>query len=293
VRRLGILWRGPLDSCNYACTYCPFAKREPHRAILDADRAAVVRFTAWVARATAWRIELLFTPYGEALIHPWYRDALVALSHLDHVRSVAVQTNGSGPMQFMSDANRDRAALWISWHPSEILRDRFLEKARALHSLGVRFSVGAVAVPENLEEVETLRRELPDAVPMWINAQKPGVRYDAAAIARWSRIDPDFALEVRPHLTRGRACRTGDELVTVDGDGNVRRCHFVDDVPGNLFADDLVSLLAPRPCPRLRCDCWIGYANLSDLAVRDGYADGDFLARMRRAAPLRAPRQPS
>ena len=26
-RPLEILWRGPLDSCNYSCDYCPFAKR--------------------------------------------------------------------------------------------------------------------------------------------------------------------------------------------------------------------------------------------------------------------------
>ena len=288
MRPLGILWRGPLDSCNYACTYCPFAKREPRRAILDADRAAVVRFVTWIEHATGWTFELLFTPYGEALIHPWYRDALVTLSHVAHVRSVAIQTNGSAPMDFLTRANRERAALWISWHPSETPRDRFIEKARSLHASGVRFSVGAVAVPDNVEEVEALRRELPATVPMWINAQKPGVRYDRCAVDRWSRIDPDFGLEVRPHLTRGRPCRTGDELVTIDGDGEVRRCHFVDDVLGNLYVDDLARLLAPRACPRLRCECWIGYANLADLAVREGYGDRDFLARMRRATPKRA-----
>lgn len=284
MRRLGILWRGPLDSCNYDCAYCPFAKRPPRRAVLEADRAALARFVDWVASARGWAFELLFTPYGEALIQPWYRDALVRLSWIPHVRSAAIQTNGSAPMGFLDRADRQRLALWISWHPSEIARADFAAEVGDLHAAGTRVSVGAVAVPAHLDEIEALRDELPAAVPMWINAQKPGGRYDEAALARWSQLDPDFALDLRPHLTRGRACRTGDEVISVDGRGDIRRCHFVPDVLGNLYEDELTQLLAPRPCPRLRCDCWIGYSHLPDLGLRDAYREHDFLARIRRAA---------
>jgi len=285
VRPLGILWRGPLDSCNYGCAYCPFAKGEPRRAMLDADRAALARFVAWVETADAWALELLFTPYGEALIQPWYRDALVHLSRLAHVRRAAMQTNGSAPMDFLARADRARLALWISWHPTEIGRAAFAARIGALHEAGTPLSVGAVAVPAHVDEIEALRRDLPADVPMWLNAQKPGVRYDTAAQARWSRIDPLFSLDARPHLTRGRLCSTGDQVISVDGRGAIRRCHFVDDVLGNLYTDDLATLLAPRPCPRRRCDCWIGYSHLPDLGLRDQHDEHGFLARIRRGAP--------
>ena len=52
---LSILYRGPLSSCNYACGYCPFAKRRETAAELARDRTALERFVAWVAaRPAAW-----------------------------------------------------------------------------------------------------------------------------------------------------------------------------------------------------------------------------------------------
>lgn len=48
---LTILYRGPLASCDYDCGYCPFAKRRDSPEQLRADRAALARFTEWVAAA--------------------------------------------------------------------------------------------------------------------------------------------------------------------------------------------------------------------------------------------------
>ena len=45
---LSILYRGPLSSCNYACDYCPFAKRSETPAELAHDRACLERFAGWV-----------------------------------------------------------------------------------------------------------------------------------------------------------------------------------------------------------------------------------------------------
>jgi hypothetical protein len=281
-RPLGILWRGPLDSCNYGCAYCPFAKRPAARAVLAADRAALARFTAWATAATAWRLQILFTPYGEGLIWPWYQDALVALSHTGHVELVAIQTNGSGRMDFVERADRARLALWMSWHPSEIDRAQFVARVAALHAAGTRLSVGMVAAPARIADAEALRRELPAAVPLWLNAEKPGVRFSDDDRARLRAIDGDFDLELRRHRSRGLACRTGDDVISVDGGGAIRRCHFVDDVLGDLYRDDLAAVLGPRPCPRGACDCWIGYAHLSSLGVRERHAPDGFLARIRR-----------
>jgi MoaA/NifB/PqqE/SkfB family radical SAM enzyme len=250
--------------------------------MLATDRAALARFVSWLAEARAWSLSVLFTPYGEALVWPAYREALVTLSHLSHVRQVSIQTNASGPMDFLDRADRARVSLWISWHPTEIAREAFVEKINQLHQRGVRLSVGAVALPEHLEAIEALRAELPAVVPMWINAQKPGPRYDEAARARWRAIDPAFDLEARRHLTRGEACLTGVDTLSVDGDGEIRRCHFVETRLGNLYADDLTTILKPRPCPRLACDCWIGYANLPSLEVRRTFADDGLWARIRR-----------
>lgn len=66
---LSILYRGPLSSCNYGCEYCPFAKRSETAAQLAVDRQALERFINWVAERHDDQSGVLFTPWGEALIH--------------------------------------------------------------------------------------------------------------------------------------------------------------------------------------------------------------------------------
>ena len=89
---LMILWRGSLASCNYGCPYCPFAKTRDDRAALARDRAALERFCEWAAQRP-YPLDILFTPWGEGLIRRYYREAMTRLSRLDHVRTVAIQTN--------------------------------------------------------------------------------------------------------------------------------------------------------------------------------------------------------
>jgi MoaA/NifB/PqqE/SkfB family radical SAM enzyme len=278
-RPLTILWRGPLDSCNYGCRYCPFAKRPALRSVLDADRNALARFTGWVEAYPQHQLSVFVTPWGEALIHAWYRDTLIAMSHMAHVQQAVIQTNGSCSMAWTADANPTRLALWITWHPTEITLDRFLDNLKPLIEGGIRFSVGAVGVPEQLVAVEQLRSHLPISVPCWVNARKPLVRYSADEIARFTAIDAHFPLTLRAHPSRNRACRTGEDVISVDGDGTVKRCHFVDTMLGNIYNDDLAAMLKPRPCPRAFCDCYIGFAHLDELHLDEIYGDG-LLARI-------------
>lgn len=276
---LTILWRGPLDSCNYGCRYCPFAKRPAMRSVLETDRAALARFKDWAEAVHHRQLSVFFTPWGEALIHAWYRETLVALSHLDHVRQAVIQTNGSCSMSWTADADPARLALWITWHPTEISLERFLANLEPLLAGRIRFSVGVVGIPEHLAAVEQLRQSLPTSVPCWVNARKPLRPYSADELARFTAIDAHFPLTLRAHPSRNRTCRTGEEVIAVDGDGTTRRCHFVDSKLGNLYTDELSTMLKPRPCPRAFCDCYIGFAHLDDLHLDDIYGDG-LLARI-------------
>src|SRR6185503_13782474 len=146
-----ILYRGPLESCNYDCPYCPFAKRRDGPERLRADRAALDRFTEWVKdNPDGDRISVLFTPWGEGLTRPWYRRALVELSHLSHVDKVAIQTNLAVRPAFLAEADRGRVALWTTYHPGQVSRERFLGRCADLDALGVRYSVGVVGLPEHM-----------------------------------------------------------------------------------------------------------------------------------------------
>lgn len=270
---LAVLYRGPLASCNYACPYCPFAKRHDPPEALRQDRAALDRFVAWVTATTDVRLSVLFTPWGEALTRRWYRDAMVELSRLGHVDRVVAQTNLSVRVDWLAGSDRRSTALWTTYHPGQVSRTRFLERCRALSDLGIRYSVGVVGLPEHLAEARALRGLLPEDVYLWVNAAE-GHRYGADEEATWTELDPLFGYSVRPHPSRGRPCQAGESAVSVAGDGTVRRCHFVPEVIGNLYDESWRAALRPRGCSLDRCDCHIGYVHLEPLGLRDVFAGG-------------------
>nr|WP_203602023.1 STM4011 family radical SAM protein [Streptomyces sp. SID9727] len=282
-----ILYRGPLASCDYDCPYCPFAKRRDTPGQLRADRAALERFTAWVAAQSGDRISVLFTPWGEGLVRSWYRRAIVELAGLPHVRRVAIQTNLSGRTRWLAEAPevvRERIALWCTYHPGQTPYERFLGRCAELRDLGVRHSVGVVGFDAHLGEARRLRAALADEVYLWVNAAE-GHTYTDEEAERWTAIDPLFPYSRHPHRSAGLPCRTGESVISVDGDGTVRRCHFVRAELGNLYDGSYRRALGPRACPLAVCDCHIGYVHLETLPLYDVFAGG-VLERIPAALPL-------
>ena len=327
---LAVLYRGPLSSCNYACDYCPFAKRSESTRELAHDRACLERFVGW-AGTRAHGLGVLFTPWGEALVRPWYQDALAALTRMPHVSKAAIQTNLSCKLDWVEACDKAKLALWSTFHPSETTRERFLAKCRELLARGVRFSVGVVGLKEHLAEIEALRHELPADVYLWVNAYKrkeptppaplpkgkgeneprslalattgasveqsdtsvspfplgrgvgswgAGGRgsspayYTPEMLAALARVDPLFPVNNEYHRSGGERCRAGASVISVDGDGSVRRCHFIKDVIGNIYDADFESCLRERLCTNDTCGCHIGYVHLDRLKLYDTFGAG-------------------
>ncbi len=275
---LTILWRGSLSSCNYACGYCPFAKTQDSRAALDRDRAALEKFRDWVA-AQSRDMSILFTPWGEALIRGYYRKAMAQLSHLPHISTVAIQTNFSCDTKWLRDCDLNKAAFWISYHPTEVTRAKFVAKIHELETLGARYSVGVVGDPAGLDEIEHLKEALPANAYLWVNAMTGrAIRYTREQIARLTAVDPLFTLNHRPHRSKNRACFTGETVISVEADGTATRCHFIKTPIGNIYDPGFEKALRPRPCSVAYCRCHIGYSHLKDLNLRALFGDG-FLER--------------
>ncbi|MFJ5875544.1 STM4011 family radical SAM protein [Streptomyces sp. NPDC093088] len=280
---LTLLYRGPLSSCDYDCPYCPFAKRRDSRERLRADREALERFTGWAAAQTGDRLRILFTPWGEGLVRSWYRRALVGLSRLPHVERVAIQTNLSCRTDWLAEADPEAVALWCTYHPGQTPYERFLAKCHDLAGRGVRFSVGVVGLPEHREHARRLRDALPPHVYLWVNAAE-GHAYTDEEADGWTELDPLFPYSRHPHRSAGLPCRTGESVISVDGGGTVRRCHFVKAELGNLYDGSYRAALRPRACPLAVCDCHIGYVHLETLPLYDVFAGG-VLERIPAAPP--------
>lgn len=277
---LTLLYRGTLSSCNYSCAYCPFGKRRESRATLARDAAEVARFVEWGSAQTD-PLRLLFTPWGEALVRRHYREAMLALAQMPHVHQVAVQTNLSAPLDWLARAPAGKLALWCTYHPGQTSLERFVERCRRLKAMGVPHSVGVVAMREHLAAIEALRAALPPTSHVWLNAydrRGPGY-YSADELHRFDELDPWFRHGLEGTASRGRPCRTGEDVFSVDGDGEVRRCHFVPTRLGNLYVDPIAAMSAVRPCTRMKCECFIGYAHRKDLPLNAAFGDG-LLARI-------------
>lgn len=272
--KLSILYRGPLASCNYGCEYCPFAKRKDDRDALANDRNAWHRFVDWVAaRPATDQLGVLVTPWGEALIRRWYQDGLARLSHLPQITRCAVQTNLSCSLDWLARANPERLALWCTYHPEWTTHDEFLAKTRKLDAAGVHYSVGVVGQREYADAARAMRAALPPETYLWINAVK-ALAYSADEIAEWQAIDPLFGLNNQRWPSLGQACGAGERAITVDGDGTMRRCHFIAEPIGNIYDEDFARALAPRPCTQVDCHCHIGYVHLDYLELHKVFATG-------------------
>ncbi|MCB9792065.1 MAG: radical SAM protein [Alphaproteobacteria bacterium] len=271
---LSILYRGPLDSCNFACTYCPFAKNPVDREQLRADAEALSRFVRHVTD-TARTISVFFTPWGEALVHRHYQEAIARLLALPHVPKVAIQTNLSASLDFLETLDAARLGLWSTWHPKQMSQARFLAQVERARALGATVSVGVVGFPDFLTALEDLRRRLPPDVYLWVNAARSLPEgYTPAQLARLEAVDPVFRFNQHPHASLGKACDTGETVISVDGDGSVRRCHFVPTLLGNLYTDRLEDMLRPRACPNAQCRCHIGYVHVPELGLRERFGEG-------------------
>lgn len=269
---LSILYRGVLSSCNYDCPYCPFAKRKDTRATMAADKQQVERFVQFVQQQKDIQFKLFFTPWGEGLIRKHYQQALVDLSNMSHVQKVAIQTNLSCTLGWLQKANKEKIALWATYHPGQVNRQAFLDKCRQLDTMGVMYSVGVVGFKETIEEIEFMRTLLPPARYLWVNAlKKEADYYNDSERDRLIAVDPYVPYNMVYHESKGRACRTGDTVISVDGDGNIYRCHFIKEKLGNLYENELSTILKPRLCTNATCGCHIGYVHMNHLKLYNVY----------------------
>ncbi|WP_321414469.1 STM4011 family radical SAM protein [uncultured Desulfobacter sp.] len=236
-----------------------------------------LRFIDFVADSRH-HFHILFTPYGEAMVHGHYREAMVTLSRLTQVKKVAVQTNASFSLtadHWLDRLNPDTAAFWLSWHPEQMSRSRFEKQYQALLNKKIAFSCGVVELKEYFHDISQLRKKLPRSVYLWINAYKRTPDYYSKQdIEQLIRIDPYFENNLFYYPSKGRFCRTGQNVFSVNETGQIRRCHFVNQILGNISSIDFGQISRATACPNETCHCHIGYIYLRKLHQQKLYGSG-------------------
>lgn len=271
-----IYYRGKLSSCNYGCPYCPFSKTIDSRETLEQDRQQLDRFMQWVREQEhhGHQLSIFFNPYGEALVHSWYRQAMIELSHMNHIAKVAVQTNLSVRLDWTAQLNPSKVSFWATYHPGQVREEQFISQAMKLYQQGISFSAGTVGLREAFPAIHQLRARLPEDVYVWVNAFKdrPGY-YSQAEIEELSGIDPYFRYNLQDYDSLGQACHAGENVFYVQGSGIVKRCYQDKRVIGHLYRHSLEQLAQERPCQMKKCGCYIGYIHMKDQHFASIYGE--------------------
>ncbi len=284
VKALSVLYRGPLSSCNYGCEYCPFAKHHETNEEHAADNFALQRFLDW---CESWPGELsvFFTPWGEAMTQRRYQQALARLTQMPHVVKAAVQTNLSAKLDWLEACDTSKLGIWATFHPEWVKRPKFVSQCLELHQRHISFSVGVVGFPRYRDELRAIRAELPSEVYVWVNAVKDlAAKYTSDDLAAFTEVDSLFSFNLKAHPSLGKACRGGSTVISVDGEGTARSCHFIREPIGNIYEPNFAEALTPRPCTAMTCGCHIGYVHLEYLELEKVFRTG-ILERNPGAAP--------
>ncbi|MFB9328063.1 STM4011 family radical SAM protein [Paenibacillus aurantiacus] len=271
-----LYYRGSLSSCNYDCPYCPFSKNKDSAATLAKDREQLIAFVDWVKaqQPAGHRLSIFFNPYGEGLIHRWYREAMVELSHMPHVDKVAIQTNLSAKLDWTDRLDRQKAAFWATYHPGQTTKANFVRQCVRLFEQGLPLSVGTVGVRSAFDAIASLRRALPPELYMWVNAYKDKPDYYTTSDRAFLRgIDPLFESNLSDYDSAGHRCGAGLDVFYVQGPGLVKRCYKDRQVIGHLYRDGLDVLSRQRLCRMKTCDCYIGYIHMPELGLQEVYGD--------------------
>jgi sulfatase maturation enzyme AslB (radical SAM superfamily) len=270
------MFRGHLSDCNFGCSYCPFSKVVHTKPELENDARSLTQFVNWIAHQSFKnnQIELFFTPFGEALVRSWYQDAVAELTGMKHVKKITVQTNLSFDVDWLSRCQPEKLSFWSTYHPEFVSADKFANTCTYLDKEKFRLSAGMVGVKEHFSHATTLRRLLPQHIYLWINAYKSDTDYYTDIDIQFlESIDPLFRYNLHYYVSRGKRCRTGRDCIAVDGYGNVKRCHFVKNLSGNIYSDSLEQVFTDAPCPMETCHCHIGYIFLEHLQMNKLYGE--------------------
>lgn len=267
-----IYYRGEINFCNYKCEYCPFSKKKPTSYIINKDKKYLCQFVDKLENENPKEnVAIMFLPYGEAMNLEYYHYALGRLSRLSYVDQIGIQTNMSFDKDnFIKNFNlaggiKNKLNFWGTFHPSMISVDDFLKECNQLINLNIKFSVGAVGVPENITIIEELRGKLPDDIYLWIN-KMDGLkrRYSDDEIRRFRKIDIFFENELRRIRSNVNHCKGN---FFIKSDGRIFGCPIGRASMGNLYDDNMglceLSKLE-RKCNASYCDCYIAYNNVFD-----------------------------
>lgn len=263
-----IYYRGKLNSCNYTCSYCPFGKKS-HLTATTQDEQAWNRFITAIEQWQGGPLQLFIIPYGEALIHRYYRKGIIHLAALPQVAGISCQTN----LSFSADEWLDefsatptlisKIKIWASFHPEMTSVESFVRRLHTLYNAGIQVCAGAVGNPMAKSVLGDLRNALLPDIYLFINAMQ-GLKSPLSVedIRFFTQLDNLFEYDLKNASAQWTICSGGRSSCFIDWKGDIFGCSRSQVKIGNLYQNQILDLLLP--CRRKVCDCYIAFSNLTN-----------------------------
>lgn len=263
-----IYYRGKLNSCNYTCSYCPFGKKS-HLTATTQDEQAWNRFITAIEQWQGGPLQLFIIPYGEALIHRYYRKGIIHLAALPQVAGISCQTN----LAFSADEWLDefpatptlisKIKIWASFHPEMTSVESFVRRLHTLYNAGIQVCAGAVGNPMAKSVLSDLRNALLPDIYLFINAMQ-GLKSPLSIedIRFFTQLDNLFEYDLKNASAQWTICSGGRSSCFIDWKGDIFGCPRSQVKIGNLYQNQILAPLLP--CRRKVCDCYIAFSNLTN-----------------------------
>ena len=263
-----IYYRGKLNSCNYTCSYCPFGKKS-HLTATTQDEQAWNRFITAIEQWQGGPLQLFIIPYGEALIHRYYRKGIIHLAALPQVAGISCQTN----LSFSADEWLDefsatptlisKIKIWASFHPEMTSVESFVRRLHTLYNAGIQVCAGAVGNPMAKSVLSDFRNALLPDIYLFINAMQ-GLKspLNVEDIRFFTQLDNLFEYDLKNASAQWTICSGGRSSCFIDWKGDIFGCPRSQVKIGNLYQNQILDLLLP--CRRKVCDCYIAFSNLTN-----------------------------
>ena len=263
-----IYYRGKLNSCNYTCSYCPFGKKS-HLTATTQDEQAWNRFITAIEQWQGGPLQLFIIPYGEALIHRYYRKGIIHLAALPQVAGISCQTN----LSFSADEWLDefsatptlisKIKIWASFHPEMTSVESFVRRLHTLYNAGIQVCAGAVGNPMAKSVLSDLRNALLPDIYLFINAMQ-GLKSPLSIedIRFFTQLDNLFEYDLKNASAQWTICSGGRSSCFIDWKGDIFGCPRSQVKIGNFYQNQMLAPLLP--CRRKVCDCYIAFSNLTN-----------------------------
>jgi len=252
------------NRCNYKCPYC-YNQGDPNNYDFFSVHDGSEWLNAFRSKFEGRDLELYFTG-GEVFVYKDFLEFLPKISNEPNVKWIQIDTNGSLTSKYLSILDPQKVSLMMTFHPTQVSLDKFIEEAQKLQEHGVLKMVNYVAYPF---EIETLNKYLEKFTKLGIFLN---VTWNINAIPEYD----DFAWKVICNLTTpedtnyilrnsvyGKSCLAGVCYANIDMYGNLYRCHGISKI-GNIFDNKIELLKEAKPCKTIYCDCSVRYSLLTE-----------------------------